>query len=55
MCGRYTLRSSPTAIAQEFGLFDVPDLSPRLNIAPSADRGRRAGEARNRPGNLRFS
>ena len=34
MCGRYTLRSSPKAIAQEFGLFDAPDLPPRYNIAP---------------------
>jgi hypothetical protein len=35
MCGRFTLRSSPTVIAQEYGLFDVPDLSPRFNIAPT--------------------
>src|SRR5271166_4280225 len=35
MCGRFTLRSAPAAIAQEFGLFDVPDLSPRFNIAPT--------------------
>ena len=34
MCGRFTRRSSPIAIAQEFGLFDVPDLSPRFNVAP---------------------
>jgi hypothetical protein len=27
MCGRFTLRSSPAVIAQEFGLFDLPDLS----------------------------
>lgn len=35
MCGRFTLRSSPKAIADEFGLFDVPDLSARYNVAPS--------------------
>ncbi len=35
MCGRFTLRSSPAVIAEEFGLFAVPDLSPRYNIAPS--------------------
>jgi putative SOS response-associated peptidase YedK len=34
MCGRFTLRSSPKSVAQEFGLFDVPDLPPRYNIAP---------------------
>jgi len=35
MCGRFTLRSSPRAIATEFDLFDVPDLRPRYNIAPT--------------------
>jgi putative SOS response-associated peptidase YedK len=35
MCGRFTLRASPAVIAQEFGLFDVPDLLPRFNVAPS--------------------
>jgi putative SOS response-associated peptidase YedK len=35
MCGRFTLRSSPKSVAQEFGLFDVPDLLPRYNIAPA--------------------
>ena len=34
MCGRFTLRSSPKIIAAEFGLFDVPDVPPRYNIAP---------------------
>jgi putative SOS response-associated peptidase YedK len=34
MCGRFTLRSSPKIIAAEFGLFDVPDLPARYNIAP---------------------
>jgi putative SOS response-associated peptidase YedK len=35
MCGRFTLRSSPRAIATEFDLFDVPDLRPRYNVAPT--------------------
>ena len=35
MCGRYTLRSSPKAIAEAFGLADLPDVRPRFNIAPT--------------------
>jgi putative SOS response-associated peptidase YedK len=35
MCGRFTLRSSPRAIATEFYLFEVPDLRPRYNVAPT--------------------
>jgi putative SOS response-associated peptidase YedK len=35
MCGRFTLRSTPAVVAQEFSLFDEPDLAPRFNIAPS--------------------
>jgi putative SOS response-associated peptidase YedK len=34
MCGRFTLRSSPQAVAEAFALPDVPELFPRLNIAP---------------------
>lgn len=34
MCGRFTLRSSPQAVAEAFGLAEVPDLLPRSNIAP---------------------
>ena len=34
MCGRFTLRSSAEAMAEEFGLREVPDLLPRFNIAP---------------------
>jgi putative SOS response-associated peptidase YedK len=34
MCGRFTRRSSPIAVAHEFDLFDVPDLSPSFNVAP---------------------
>lgn len=35
MCGRYTLGVSPTRIAEAFELGEVPELSPRYNIAPS--------------------
>ena len=36
MCGRYTLRSNPTVIAEAFGLFDEPaEFAPRYNIAPT--------------------
>src|SRR5262245_1291682 len=34
MCGRFTPRSSGEAVAEAFGLVDVPDLLPRFNIAP---------------------
>jgi putative SOS response-associated peptidase YedK len=34
MCGRFTLRSSPQAVAEAFALLDVPELFPRFNIAP---------------------
>ncbi len=49
MCGRYTLKTSPQAVAEAFGLADMPLFTPRYNIAPtqlvatvSLDRGRRA-------------
>jgi putative SOS response-associated peptidase YedK len=35
MCGRFTLRASASAIAEQFSLFEVPELPPRYNIAPS--------------------
>jgi putative SOS response-associated peptidase YedK len=35
MCGRFTLRAPAAAVAKEFGLFDVPELSPHFNICPS--------------------
>lgn len=35
MCGRFTLRSSPKAIAEVFRLAELPPLSPHFNIAPS--------------------
>src|SRR6516164_2239144 len=34
MCGRFTLRSSGQAVAEAFGLPEVPDLLPRFNVAP---------------------
>ena len=33
MCGRYMLQASPEAIADHFGLPEVPDLLPRSNLA----------------------
>jgi putative SOS response-associated peptidase YedK len=35
MCGRFTLRASPRLIAETFDLFNMPELAPRYNIAPS--------------------
>ncbi len=36
MCGRFTLRTTPEILREEFDLSDLPaDLSPRFNIAPS--------------------
>ncbi len=35
MCGRFTLRSSAKAIADQFQLTFLPDLQPRYNIAPT--------------------
>jgi putative SOS response-associated peptidase YedK len=35
MCGRFTLRSSPQIIAEQFGLLESPDLVARFNIAPT--------------------
>lgn len=35
MCGRYTLRTKPEKVAQEFDLPEVPVLHPRFNIAPT--------------------
>jgi putative SOS response-associated peptidase YedK len=35
MCGRFTLRTSRQAVADFFGLADVPDLPARFNIAPT--------------------
>ena len=35
MCGRYSLRCKPKAIAEEFDLPELPPLHPRFNIAPN--------------------
>jgi putative SOS response-associated peptidase YedK len=34
MCGRFTIRSSGEAVAEEFSLPEVPDLLHRFNVAP---------------------
>jgi putative SOS response-associated peptidase YedK len=35
MCGRFTLRTSPQQVAIQFDLAEVPEFSPRYNIAPT--------------------
>ena len=35
MCGRFTLRAPASLIAEQFGLFELPIVLPRFNIAPS--------------------
>jgi putative SOS response-associated peptidase YedK len=35
MCGRYTLRTPAREIAEVFDLAEVPELTPRFNIAPT--------------------
>lgn len=35
MCGRFTLRTPAAEAARHFALFEVPELEPRYNIAPS--------------------
>jgi putative SOS response-associated peptidase YedK len=35
MCGRFTLRAPATELADHFGLTDVPEITPRFNIAPT--------------------
>jgi putative SOS response-associated peptidase YedK len=35
MCSRFTLRTSPQAVAKAFHLDDIPDFSPRYNVAPT--------------------
>ncbi len=34
MCGRFTLSTSPTTIADHFGLDEAPELGARFNVAP---------------------
>ena len=35
MCGRFTLSTDPEDLARAFGVVDLPQLSPRYNVAPS--------------------
>ncbi|HXF63878.1 MAG TPA: SOS response-associated peptidase family protein, partial [Caldilineaceae bacterium] len=35
MCGRFTLHTSPQAVAEFFDLPEEPVLAPRYNIAPT--------------------
>jgi putative SOS response-associated peptidase YedK len=35
MCGRYSLATPAQQVAEHFGLAEVPELSPRYNIAPT--------------------
>ncbi|MCC7381031.1 MAG: SOS response-associated peptidase [Deltaproteobacteria bacterium] len=35
MCGRYTLTRPDQALLRRFDLFDLPELAPRFNIAPT--------------------
>ena len=35
MCGRFNLTAPGELIAEEFGLDETPELTPRFNIAPS--------------------
>jgi putative SOS response-associated peptidase YedK len=37
MCGRFTLTSTPEALAERFGLDAPPSFAPRFNIAPGQD------------------
>jgi len=35
MCGRFTLFEADKVLSKEFGVPNIPPLSPRYNIAPS--------------------
>lgn len=35
MCGRFTLRTPVRILAEHFSVFEMPDLAPRFNIAPT--------------------
>jgi len=37
MCGRFTLTSTPEALAERFGLAEPPHCAPRYNVAPGQD------------------
>jgi putative SOS response-associated peptidase YedK len=36
MCGRFTLRTSASALVEIFSLLRDPELTPRFNIAPTS-------------------
>ncbi len=44
MCGRFTLSTPPTAIADHFGLDEVPELEARFNVAPGQSIATVSGE-----------
>lgn len=48
MCGRYTLTASPQAVQTAFNLVEIPNFSPRYNIAPTQQVPIITGEARDR-------
>jgi putative SOS response-associated peptidase YedK len=35
MCGRFTLRTPASAVAEQFALAEIPPLQPRFNVAPT--------------------
>lgn len=37
MCGRFSLTSTPEALAERFGLETAPECAPRYNVAPGQD------------------
>ena len=37
MCGRFTLTASREALRDLFPLFDIPDVAPSYNVAPTDD------------------
>nr|MBA3440083.1 SOS response-associated peptidase [Pyrinomonadaceae bacterium] len=37
MCGRYTLRTDLREIAKQFGVTEVPSMTPRYNISPTQE------------------
>jgi putative SOS response-associated peptidase YedK len=51
MCGRFTLRSPASILAEQFAIFDMAPIGPRFNIAPTqavpvVRMNRREGEPR---------
>src|SRR5262245_12175786 len=37
MCGRFTLATEKKEIEEQLPLFDIPELQPRFNIAPTQE------------------